>query len=294
TPPHPQPLDLLCLLPLLSTCVVFSLVASMGNWTGSRGNWSMLIWCFCFAMTFTILTVELGGLRSSFPLSWRNFPITCACHVALFCLFFSISYPTSHAQFLSYGPSPDHVIAVTTFSCIVHVAYAIEVAWTRAKPGEITGYMSTMPGLLKVLETFIARVIFPFIRCPSLDRRELALEWCRVVCAICFLLASLAILLNLGNCTNMLPIPFPRFLSGLALLSVFMYATALVLWPLYQFDEKRGGQAPRSRPVNCTHSHPHFLCDWDRLLAVTVLIVVNLLVYVADLGCSAHLMFVKV
>ena len=81
-----QPLGLLRLLQLISTCVAFSLVASVGAWTGAMGNWSMFTWCFCFAVTLIILIVELGGLQARFPLSWRNFPITYACYAALFCL----------------------------------------------------------------------------------------------------------------------------------------------------------------------------------------------------------------
>ncbi|PNI92269.1 MYADM isoform 4, partial [Pan troglodytes] len=155
-----QPLGLLRLLQLVSTCVAFSLVASVDAWTGSMGNWSMFTWCFCFSVTLIILIVELCGLQARFPLSWRNFPITFACYAALFCLSASIIYPTTYVQFLPHGRSRDHAIAATFFSCIACVAYATEVAWTRARPGEITGYMATVPGLLKVLETFVACIIF--------------------------------------------------------------------------------------------------------------------------------------
>ncbi|XP_037373064.1 myeloid-associated differentiation marker [Talpa occidentalis] len=289
-----QPLGLLRLLQLLSTCVAFSLVASVGAWIGPMGNWSMFTWCFCFAVTLVILMVELGGLQARFPLSWRNFPITYACYATLFCLSSSIIYPTTYVQFLSHGRSRDHAIAATVFSCIACMAYATEVAWTRARPGEITGYMATVPGLLKVLETFVACVIFAFISGSRLYQHQPALEWCVAIYAICFILAAVAILLNLGECTNMLPTPFPTFLSGLALLSVLFYAIALVLWPLYQFDEKYGGQPWRSNDRSCGTSHTYYVCNWDRRLAVAILTAINLLAYVADLVHSAHLVFVRV
>lgn len=289
-----QPLGLLRLLQLVSTCIAFSLVASVGAYTGPMGHWSMFTWCFCFAVTLIILLVELCGLQARFPLSWRNFPITYACYAALFCLTSSIIYPTTYVQFMSHGRSRDHAIAATTFSCIACLAYATEVAWTRARPGEITGYMATVPGLLKVLETFVACVIFVFIGDPILYQRAPALEWCVAVYAICFILAAVAILLNLGDCTNVLPFPFPSFLSGLALLSVLLYATALVLWPLYQFDERYGGQPRRSWDSGCAVRHTHNVCNWDRRLAVAVLTGINLLAYVADLVHSARLVFVRV
>lgn len=289
-----QPLGLLRLLQLVSTCIAFSLVASVGAYTGSMGHWCMFTWCFCFAVTLIILLVELCGLQARFPLSWRNFPITYACYAALFCLTSSIIYPTTYVQFLSHGRTRDHAIAATTFSCVACLAYATEVAWTRARPGEITGYMATVPGLLKVLETYVACVIFFFISSPDLYQREPAVECCVAVYAICFILAAVAILLNLGDCTNVLPISFPSFLSGLALLSVVLYAIALVLWPLYQFNEKYGGHPRRSSDPGCASRHPHNVCYWDRRLAVAVLTGINLLAYLADLAHSARLVFVKV
>ncbi|XP_055991772.1 myeloid-associated differentiation marker [Sorex fumeus] len=289
-----QPLGLLRLLQLLSTCVAFSLVASVGAWTGHMGNWCMFTWCFCFAVTLIILFVELAGLQARFPLSWNNFPITYACYAALFCLSAAIIYPTTYVQFMSHGRSRDHAIAATAFSCIACVAYATEVAWTRARPGEITGYMATVPGLLKVLETFVACIIFAFLSDPSVYQQRPALEWCVAVYAICFILAAVAILLNLGECTNALPVPFPTFLSGLALLSVLLYATALVLWPLYQFDDKYGGKPRRSLDPYCARRHSDHVCDWDRRLAVAILTAINLLAYVADLVHSSRLVFVRV
>ncbi|XP_036174397.1 myeloid-associated differentiation marker [Myotis myotis] len=289
-----QPLGLLRLLQLLSTCVAFSLVASVDAYVGFSGNWCMFAWCFCFAVTFIIIVVELGGLQARFPLSWRNFPITYACYAALFCLSASVIYPTTYVQFLGHGRTRDHAIAATAFSCIACVAYATEVAWTRARPGEITGYMATVPGLLKVVETFVACIIFAFISDPYLYKNKPALEWCVAVYAICFILAAVAILLNLFDCTNALPIPFPSFLSGLALLSVLFYASAMVLWPLYQFDERYGGVPERRRDSGCRSSHIQYVCGWDRRLAVAILTAINLLAYVADLVYSARLVFVRV
>ncbi|XP_066127296.1 myeloid-associated differentiation marker [Saccopteryx bilineata] len=289
-----QPLGLLRLVQLFSTCVAFSLVASVSAWVGFMGNWCMFAWCFCFSVTLIIIIVELGGLQARFPLSWRNFPITFACYAALFCLSASIIYPTTYVQFEPHGRTRDHEIAAIAFSCIACVAYATEVAWTRARPGEITGYMATVPGLLKVVETFVACVIFAFISEPYLYKHRPALEWCVAVYAICFILAAVAIILNLCDCTNVLPIPFPSFLSGLALLSVLFYASAMVLWPLYQFDERHGGQPHRRTDPNCRNSHTQSVCPWDCLLAVAILTAINLLAYVADLVHSARLVFVRV
>ena len=73
-----------------STCVAFSLLADMGIWRGVIGDWSMSIWCFCFAVTFIIVTVKFFDFESHFPLFWYNFSITYACYSAILCLFLTI------------------------------------------------------------------------------------------------------------------------------------------------------------------------------------------------------------
>ena len=60
---------------------------------------------------------------------------------------------------------------------IAFVAYAMDVTWTRAQPNMITGYMATVPGLLKGLETIVACVIFIFLSNTSLYLHQPALEW---------------------------------------------------------------------------------------------------------------------
>ncbi|XP_061250386.1 myeloid-associated differentiation marker-like isoform X2 [Bos javanicus] len=255
-------------LQLFSTCMAFSLGASVGTWKGAIGNWSMFIWCFCFVLTLLILIVELCGLEGHFPFSWDNFLITCNCYSALLCLSASIIYPIIYIQFFSNSHDWDRTIISTAFSCIAFVAYAMDVTWTRAQPNMITGYMATVPGLLKGLETVVACVIFVFLSNTSLYLHQPALEWCVAVYSTCFVLSSVAILLNLGKCDSRLSIPFSVFQVVLTLLSVLLYTTALLLWPLYQFNEELGRQLQRSSDVNCSSRIPTSVCIWDQQLAV--------------------------
>ena len=71
--------------------------------------------------------------------------------------------------------------------------------WECCKRKEIPCYVHTRPGLLKVLETFMAFVVFACIINTSLYLHQPALEWCVAVYSICFIPAALAILLNLGE-----------------------------------------------------------------------------------------------
>uniref|UniRef100_A0A8D1H9G8 MARVEL domain-containing protein n=1 Tax=Sus scrofa TaxID=9823 RepID=A0A8D1H9G8_PIG len=271
---------------LFSTCVAFSLVADMGIGRGAVGNWTLSIWCFCFAVTLIILILQFFQFPSRFPFFWYKFSVTYACYAALLCLSASITYSITYVQFLPYGPYRDRAIAATAFSCIAYVLYAMEVAeiWDLYKLNSVTCYVLTVPGLLKVLETFTPCVIFAFISNISLYQEQLALEWCVAVYAICFLLAAIVLMLSLGDCEYRLPILFPIFQLGLTLLSVLLY-----------FDEKVGGQPQRSSDVSCKDELTYSVCAWDQRLAVTVLTAINLLIYVGDLvywSCMFSLVYV--
>ncbi|XP_069493460.1 myeloid-associated differentiation marker [Ambystoma mexicanum] len=288
-----SPVGILRLLEALFACVTFSLVVHKNAWYGHTGGWCMFSWCFCFSVTLLILMVEFAGLQNRMPVSWKNFPITFAMYAVLMCLSASVIYPLYFLQENRGGRNEtrDYQIAATVFSCLTTLAYIIEVSMTRAKPGEITGYMATVPGLLKVVETFIACIIFVFISDPvSYDSYD-ALKWCLAVYCICFILSVVVIILCVGECTGWLPCAFNKFLSGYTLLAVLMYASATIIWPIFKFDSKYHGE-PR-RPSSC-RSYGHTPCYWDKLVAIAVLTALNFIVYLIDLVYSARLIFIKV
>ena len=277
-------------LQLLSTCVAISLVGSLDSWTVPTSTWSFVILCFCCLMTLIILIIESLALQYRFSFSWGDFLLCHACYLALFCLLVSIIYPTTYVQFLPCNPSRDRAIAATAFCFISTVSYATEAIWILGWPrtGDFTGYTGSLPFLLKMLETLVACVILPFISNPSLYMDHPLLVSCVAVYSICFILGIVTILLNLANCENWLPISSSVFHLVLSLLSVLLYIGALVLWPLYQFDEKFGGQPERSRDVSCQHRLTNYVCVWDQRLAVAILTAINLLIYMADLVYWAH------
>ncbi|KAG5261145.1 hypothetical protein AALO_G00300540 [Alosa alosa] len=273
---------------LLCTCVTFS-VAAHGGSLGNSGDLFMFCWCFSFAGTLLVLVVELFGLQMRAPVSWTNFPITFATYASLLCLTASVGFPLTFLKGYQWqGEVRDHRIAATVFSCLATVAYFVEVSLTRARPGEVAGYMATTPGLLKVCETFVACVIFVFISEPVSYDRYPALKWCLAVYCICFVLSAAVVILCVGECTGCLPFTFSRFLSAYSFLAVAMYLTATILWPVFQFDSRYGNNA--RRPDYCRNVGT---CPWDKLVGVSVLTALNLLIYLADLAYSARLVFVS-
>ncbi|CAI9539740.1 unnamed protein product, partial [Staurois parvus] len=162
-----SPVGIVRILAAIFACITFSLVVHRGGWSGRAGDLCMFSWCFCFVVTIIILVVEFVGIQSRMPVSWKNFPITFAMFAVLMCLSASVLYPLYFLQDRSYGnETHTYQVVATVFSCLTTLAYIFEVSLTRARPGEVTGYMATVPGILKVIESYIACVIFVFISEP--------------------------------------------------------------------------------------------------------------------------------
>ena len=242
----------------------------------------MFIWCFCFTVTLLSLIVELCGIQEKFSWSWDNFIITYTCFSALVCLSASIIYPIIYLQLLSYGTQRNHAIAATVFSCIASVAYAVEAVWTCVNTRESS---CSFIGLLKRLEITVACAILAFISNTSLYMHHPALVWCVAVYSICFILGLIPILWYRCDCDDRLP--SSHFVFGQTVLSVLLYTTAAVLWPLYQFNKQFGGKPQRFRDASCNAGFS--VCIWDQQLAVAILTAINLLIYVVDLVISARL-----
>lgn len=159
------------------------------------------------------------------------------------------------------------------------ILYSVEVGLTRAKPGEISGFLGTVPGLLKVLEAFVACIIFTCLdgtRYPQFP----ALQWCVAVYSICFIFAAVVIILTIGRLLALLP-ALDKVLKGCNALAVLMYMTAVVVWPYYSFLDN-------PRPSTCSVT---LLCKWNNYAVITFMTCVNLVAYIVDTVYSVRLVF---
>lgn len=170
-------------------------------------------------------------------------------------------------------------IIAAVFSFATFIMYTVEVCLTRAKPGQISGFLATIPGLLKVLEFFVACVIFACLD-DTRYRQFPGLQWCVAVYSICFIFAALVIILTIGRLLAVLPSPLDKVLTGANVLAVLMYMTAVVVWPYYGFLDN-------PRPDECLTS----LCKWNNYVVITFMTCVNLVVYIVDTVYSVRLVF---
>ncbi|XP_067089265.1 myeloid-associated differentiation marker-like [Osmerus mordax] len=268
-----QPVGVLRILEVVLTCISFSLVASVGHNSSSYWAWSMFTWCFCCFFTLFILIMEFTSLNAKVPISWDDFTTAFAMLATLMCLAASVIYPTFFTC-----PTCSRQISATVVSLLCFGAYVGEVALTRFRAGEVSGFLSTVPGLLKILETFVACIIF-----TSLDPGQYhspGLQWCVAAYSLCFIFALLIILLTIGQLLSILPFGFEKMVIVYNGLAAFMYLTATVIWPLYSFENN-------PRPSPCV-GRP---CLWDNLVVVSFMTAINTAVYIMDTVYSVNVVF---
>ncbi|NXS13782.1 MYADM protein, partial [Neodrepanis coruscans] len=223
------------------------------------------------------LLLELLELYPKLPLSWDDFTSAFSMLAALMIFTTSVVFP---AIFIS-SPCTSNQCArqavATTSSFLCFFAYAVEVGLTRAKPGDISSFLSTVPGLLKVFEAYVACLIFSLLGRYNTP----GLMWCVAVYSICFIFTLLVIIFTIGRCLTYIPCPLDKMLVGYNFLALLMYITATVIWPLYSF---RG----QGRPSSCGRN-----CWWDNHLGVTFLTIFNLIAYLVDLVYSSRMVFIR-
>ncbi|KAM7091180.1 myeloid-associated differentiation marker-like [Ciconia boyciana] len=266
------------LFAVVLSCLAFSLVASTGNFKGSYGTWCMFTWCFCFAVTLLVLVLELLELYPKLPLSWDDFTSAFSMLAALMIFTTSVVFPSTFISSPCSSNECARQAVATAVSCLCFLAYALEVGLTRAKPGDISSFLSTVPGLLKVFEAYVACLIFSLLDTYNL---KAGLQWCVAVYSICFIVTLIIIISTIGRCLTYMSCPLEKMLVGYNALALVMYITATVLWPLYSFSEG-------TRPNSCGRN-----CWWDRRLGVTFLTIFNLIAYLVDLVYSTRMVFIR-
>ncbi|XP_067407336.1 myeloid-associated differentiation marker-like [Emydura macquarii macquarii] len=272
------PLGIVRFFEIFLSCTAFSLVAAVFAYGAPAGAWCMFTWCFCFTVSVLIVLLELTGLHQKLPLSWDDFTSAFSMLATLMIFTSSIVYPSVFISGTCSGSKCAHQAAATAMSCLCFVAYAIEVGLTRAKPGDISSFLATVPGLLKVFEAYVACLIFSLV--SNITYNKPGLQWCIAVYCICFIVTLLIIILTIGRCLTYIPFPLEKALVGYNFLAALMYLTAAIIWPIYSFRDN-------PRPSSCGSN-----CMWDRQLGMTFLTFFNLIAYIIDLVYSSKMVFV--
>ncbi|XP_043957013.1 myeloid-associated differentiation marker-like [Gambusia affinis] len=272
-----QPVGILRILAVVVTCMSFSLVASATPDSLSYWGWCIFTWVFCCFFTLLILILEFTTISTKVPFAWEDFTAAFAILSSVMCLCAAIMYPTFFACNTCHRQ-----IGASVVSWVCFAVYVAEVVLTRLRPsGQDSGFLSTPPGIMKMLESFFACLIFLSLERGHYSGHQFAsgLNWCIAVYSLCFIFAIAIILLTLVNITAYFPFPFDKVVIVCNVLAAVMYLTVMVMWPLYSFHNNK-------RPATCGR-----LCSWDKLVLITVMTVFNCIVYILDSIYSILLVF---
>ncbi|XP_074132101.1 myeloid-associated differentiation marker-like [Sminthopsis crassicaudata] len=264
---------LLRLLQVILSCAAFGLAASGHRPDAPFGAWCLCSWGLCGLLSLAVLGLELLGLGPQLPLSWEDFTATVALLGTLLTFTASIMYPSVFVPRGLEGWRYQATATATALSCLCFVTYTAEVGLTRARPGQLRGFLSTTPGLLKVLEAFVASVILALVDVGHMYANSAGLQWCMAVFCVCFVVSVLVIGLSVGRLLDAAPWPADRALLALTGLAALLYLSAAVTWPIFAF-----APAP---PKD----------QFGPAVGATVLTWVNLGAYAADLVVSSRMVF---
>lgn len=278
-----SPLGIVRFLEIFLSCTAFSLVAVYHSYSDSSGVWCMFTWCFCFIISILVILLEFIGLGPALPISWHDFTSAFSMLASLMIFTSSIIYPSITIAGKCKSPHCSYEGAATAMSCFCFVAYAVEVGLTRAKAEQVSSFLSTVPGLLKVFEAYVACLIFSLVDYEKRYAGFPGMQWCVAVYCICFIVTMFIIILTIGRRLGSLP-HLEKILVGYNILAVLMYLTAAIVWPIYSF---------RNFPNPC-NSNGNQCTLWKNLLGITFLTFFNLIAYIVDLVYSSKMVFVTV
>ncbi len=185
----------------------------------------------------------------------------------------SVIYPTFLRTLLTCGQDRSH----SDLLCVLRPVPA-EVDWPEPKPGEISGFLSTVPGLLKGpggIRGLHHLYLFGF---GAVTACFLGSSGVWLVYSICFSVSLSSSSSHHRQVVGSNPDPLDKCLTGYNVLAVLMYLTAVIIWPVYSFQNA-------SRPPNCRN------CFWSRLVVVSCMTCINLIVYIVDTVYSVRLVF---
>uniref|UniRef100_UPI00398E3FC3 myeloid-associated differentiation marker-like protein 2 n=1 Tax=Pristiophorus japonicus TaxID=55135 RepID=UPI00398E3FC3 len=281
-----SPLGLVRSLQIVFGCITLSLVAHDGGFGAAYGHFCMFVWCFCLALSALVLSFEFTRLHGCLRISWDNFTISFAMLATLMYVTATVVYPV---YFVELGcqdcQSRNFRISASASSAAACIAYAAEVHLTRAKPGHLGGYMATASGLLKVVQAYVACIIFGALLSDSQYTRYTATQWCVGVYSLCFILTALVIALNVSGRTSALRCPFDRVVVLYTFFATLLYLSAAVVWPIFCFDSKYGSM---ERPSSCSRGD----CPWDSQLVIAIFTHVNFILYIVDLIYSQRIRYI--
>lgn len=238
-----SPLFFVRTLEVLFSCTAFSLVASWDhkNQFGPETFriFCMFTWCFFFVVTLLIHIINIIQFHSLIPISWKNLTMTVALLGVLMNLSSSVVFTwiVIHQKIKS-----PRALAATVASGLTCVAYASESCVLRTQAHEQRGYISSLPGFLKIMQLWGGLQVIPLIVLIKklMDPIPWQFSVSCISCGVCIFICLITLAVILGDFASRCLLPFDRFLAAFSLIGVLLYmlATVICLTKILQLIDK--------------------------------------------------------
>uniref|UniRef100_A0A3Q3BNT1 MARVEL domain-containing protein n=1 Tax=Kryptolebias marmoratus TaxID=37003 RepID=A0A3Q3BNT1_KRYMA len=252
-----SPLFIVRTLEILSSCTVFSLVASLESKDTSSSSFGifrifcMFTWCFFFVLTLLIHLLNTIQFHSLIPVSWKNLTVTVAVLGALMCFSSSVIFPW---MVMDHQKVSARAVAAAVISGFTALVYASEFFVLRGQADEQRGYMGSTPGLLKTLQLWGGVQMIPLV-VIVFDLNVGVQPWQILVSCtsygVCVLMSLVTLVVILGDFAGRCLLPFDRFLASFSLIGVLLYmmATVICLTKILQLNGQKTNQGNHTELV---------------------------------------------
>ena len=228
----------------------------------------MVIWPLSAILTLVITVVEMFLIHKFilvFCMDWDDFTTGIAFISSLTTCTCAICYCTFY---LCLKCLWDWLVAVLAIVCCA--LYIFEFVKDKLDSTRSVKYLAALPGIFKILEAYVSCLIF--ISLMGYQGQP-GLIWCVVAYIIPFLIIPVVIAVNvMKKLRDCLPFNLTRVEFLILVISVLLYISAAILWPVYTLRNN-------PRPDDC----PTGGCAWSFFFLVTFMTYINLGLFTVEL-----------
>lgn len=266
---------ILRLLEIIFSALPFIIVIFRGRMVSPWGVWCEFVWVFCIIVPvfITVMEAKLWHiLLAAFLPDWADLTcgltILCAVTVSSATIIFA-------AVFVCLSCIVD--ILCFIFSLVDTAVFLCDAV--MQKKTFPSGYLSSLRGILRTAEAFIACIILTAATDHFVNGEwayhPFGLICCIIVFAVCLLVTVVIMVLNLLKLLQCL-LPFGLSMMDFVfnIVAVLLYLLAVIFWPVF------GYKRHEYNPYICEK------CSYADLNTVTIGAIVNLVLYIVDLVLS--------
>ncbi|XP_076007825.1 myeloid-associated differentiation marker-like protein 2 [Genypterus blacodes] len=263
--------------------IIFTLVAliinlSRGAMVSPWGVWCEFVWVFCFIVPLVFIIMEatkLNLLLGAFISNWADL----TCGLTVLCAVMIASASIIFAAVFVCFFCVDNIFCFI-FSLLATLVFLVDAFMQKSKsPG---GYLSSVRGLLRMAQAFIACILLTaasdYFLGVEMHARPFGMICCIIIFVVCLLVTLLVIVLNLLTLLQAL-LPFGLKIVDLVfnIVASLSYLCAVILWCVFGYRRYK-------HYWNYTYYNAYcYNCNIADLNTVTAGTILNLILYVTDL-----------